>query len=264
MKNVYLIFLLGLLPLLGTAQSNIKAPAAIWPELQVSYGLGESGLLFLQNQYRINTDGRYNDLRPSGIGSNFERVELTLGYEHAFSESWRAGALYRYAMEDIPKSRFATGYVRHLGNVKGLFFNKQAMFEYVNQDQRDPFGRFRLLAELGKRLPVGERYLTPSASYELFVHKEFGQPASDRDARTIDRTRLRLDLTYELTEKFRLTPYFIRQTDYYFVEIGPKYDEEDVLIEPGYTTKRNRVAPIFGLELKYTINRTTSVGSYTY
>jgi hypothetical protein len=258
MKNLYLILLLAAMPLLGNAQSKVTAPTALWPELQLSYGLGENGLLFLQNQYRINTDKRYN-----GIGS-FERIELALGYEHTFTDHWRAGAIYRYAAEDMPKSHFMTGLVRHTGSVKSLFFNKQAMVEYVSQEQRDPFGRFRLLAELGKRLPLGERFLSPSASFELFVNKAIGEDNADRDERTIDRTRLRLDLTYELTDKWRITPYFLRQTDYYFVQVAPKYDENDVLVEGGYTDKRNRISPVFGLEVKYTFNKAPSVGSYTY
>lgn len=264
MKHLYLITLLAALPLVGMAQQKVKAPTAIWPELQLSYGLGENGLLFLQNQYRINTDERYNDLRPSGVFSNFERVELTLGYEHTLTEHWRAGALFRYAMEDIPKSSFTTAFVRHTGNLKSLFFNKQLMLEYVNQERRDPFGRFRLMAELGKRMPVGERFFTPSISYELFVVKELGVQVADWDKRTIDRSRLRLDFTYEATEKLRIAPYFMRQTDYRFLQVSPKYDENNVLIEEGYTTKSNRIAPVWGLEIRYSLNRQASVSSYTY
>ena len=258
MKNLYLMLSLALLPLLSNAQSKVNAPTAIWPELQLSYGLGENGLLFLQNQYRINTDERYN-----GVGS-FERIEFTLGYEHAFTEHWLAGAMFRYANEDMPSSNFTSAFVRHAGSIKGLYFNKQLMLDYVKQERRDPFARFRFSAELGKRLPLGKRFVTPSFSYEMFVVNEFGQDTNELLERTIDRTRLRLDATYEINDKFRITPYFLRQTDYYFVEIGPKYDEGGLLVEQGYTTKRNRISPVFGLELKYTINRTTSTASYTY
>lgn len=258
MKKLYLILTLAVLPLLSDAQSKVSAPTAIWPELQLSYGLGESGLLFLQNQYRINTDNRYN-----GVGS-FERVEFTLGYEHAFTDHWLAGAMFRYAKEDMPSSNFTSAFVRHAGSLKGLYFNKQLMLDYVNQERRDPFARFRLMAELGKRLPLGERFLTPSLSYEMFVVNEFGEETNDLLERTIDRTRLRLDATYELSDKLRITSYFLRQTDYYFVQVSPKYDEDGVLVEPGYTTKRNRISPVFGLELKYSFNRATSTASYTY
>ncbi|MHC2990868.1 hypothetical protein OB13_04445 [Pontibacter sp. HJ8] len=251
-------------PLFSQAQSKVTAPTAIWPELQVSYGLGESGVLFLQNQYRINTDGRYNDLRDSGLLSSFERVQLAVGYEHTFTEHWRAGGLLRYAFEDFPTTSFFSGFLRHTGSIRSLYFNKQVMLDYVRQEQRDAYGRFRLMAELGKRLPLGSRYVTPSVSYELFVNKQFGPEESDREERTIDRTRLRLLITYELTEKLRISPYFMRQTDYYYVEVAPKYDENDVLLEEGYTTKRNRISPVFGLELKYTLNTTPHVGSYTY
>ena len=264
MRKLYLLLLLILVQVAAQAQSKVTAPTAIWPEWQVSKAIGEASVLFLQNQFRINTDERYNDLQESGLLSNFERVQLTVGYEYTFTDHWRAGALFRYAWEDMPKTGFTTAYLRHTGSIKSLFFNKQAMFEYVTQERRDAYGRFRLMAELGKRLPVGATFLTPALSYELFLNRQFSQAAADQEERTIDRTRLRLSLTYELTEKLRLSPYFMRQTDYYFVQVPPKYDENDVLVEEGYTTKRNRISPVIGLEVKYTLSGTPATGSYTY
>jgi hypothetical protein len=264
MRKLYLLLLLSLVQVAAQAQSKVTAPTAIWPEWQISHGVGESGVLFLQNQFRINSDERYNDLKESGLLNNFERVQLTLGYEHAFTDHWRAGAFFRYALEDMPKTGFTTAYLRHTGSIKSLFFTKQVMFEYVTQERRDAYGRFRLMGELGRRLTVGAKFLTPVLSYELFLNKQFGQATADLEERTIDRTRLRLSLTYELTEKLRLSPYFMRQTDYYFVQVAPKYDEHEVLVEDGYTTKRNRISPVIGLGVKYTWSGAPAVGSYTY
>ncbi|OKL39081.1 DUF2490 domain-containing protein [Pontibacter flavimaris] len=264
MKKLYVILLL-LLPVLAQAQSKVTAPTTIWPELQASYGLGEEGLLFLRNGYRINTDGDFNDLKDSGILSNFERVELSLGYEHTLSEHWRGGAIVRYAAEDYPKTTFYALFLRHNGEVKGLYFNKQLLFEYVDQEDRDASGRFRLSAELGKRLPLGSKFITPSINYEAMLRSSLGKQYDGLiKERTIDRTRLRLSLNYELTEKLRLNPYFMRQTDYYYVLIPPVYSEQGQLQEEGYTTKRNRITPVVGLELKYTINRAPSTASISY
>src|SRR5690606_13555077 len=131
--------------------------------------------------------------------------------------------------------------------------NKQLQFEYVDQEDYDARGRVRLMAELGKRLTVGSKFLTPSVSYEAMVISKLGQKYEGLgEERTIDRTRLRLNLTYELSNKIRVTPYFMRQTDYYFVLIPPVYNDNNVLVEDGYTSKRNRISPVFGLELKYT------------
>ena len=97
------------------------------------------------------------------------------------------------------------------------------------------------------------------------VISEFGKESgNDTQERTIDRTRLRLNLNYELNEKLRINPYFMRQTDYYFVLVPPVYDDMGKLVEDGYTTKRNRISPVFGLELKYNINRTPNTASITY
>jgi hypothetical protein len=265
MKKLYPLLLLVLLPFLTQAQRKVSAPTAIWPELQLNYGLGESGLLFFRNQYRINTDGRYNDLRESGVLSSFERVELALGYEHILTEHWRGGAVVCYAAEDYPTASFYSLFLRHNGNIRSLYFNKQAMAEYMNVEDQDALGRFRFTAELGKRLPFKGKFITPAISYEALLLSNLGNDEGlTTEERTIDRTRLRVNLAYELIEKLRLTPYFMRQTDYYYVLVSPVYDENEKLVEEGYTTKRNRISPVVGLEIKYTFNKASSTASITY
>ncbi|WP_164891182.1 DUF2490 domain-containing protein [Botryobacter ruber] len=250
----------AVLPLVTFAQRKISSPAAIWPEVQLNYSVGEEGMLFFQNQYRINTDGRFNDLAEQGPFSGFERVQLVLGYEHTLTEHWRGGGLVRYAYEDFPKQQFYTLFVRHNGNIKSLYFNKQIMFEYWTKQLQEASGRFRIMAELGRRTEVGEKFLTPALSYEAIFLKEFEEQPVPNDARTIARTRLRLGATLELTEQLRLTPYFIRQTDYY--NVLAKYDENNVLVEEAH--KVNRISPIIGLELKYNFNGPANTASITY
>jgi hypothetical protein len=265
MKKIYPTLLLTLLPLFTQAQSKVSAPMAIWPELQLNYGVGETGLLFFRNQYRINTDGRYNDLRESGMLSSFERVELALGYEHILSEHWRGGAMIRYAAEDYPTASFYSLFLRHNGNIRSLYFNKQAMAEYMNVEDQEALGRFRFTGELGKRLPFKGKFITPAISYEALLLSDFGKDENlTTEERIIDRTRLRVNLTYELTEKLRLTPYFMRQTDYYYVLVSPVYDENEQLVEEGYTTKRNRISPVVGLEIKYIFNKAANTASISY
>ncbi|MBC5774049.1 hypothetical protein H8S95_08230 [Pontibacter sp. KCTC 32443] len=264
MKKLYFLLLL-ISPLCALAQSKLSAPTAIWPELQLSANLSGEGILFIQNQYRINTDSRFNDLKKSGILSSFERIEVSLGYEHTFSEHWRGGLITRFAAEDYPKSFFVSPFVRHNGNLAGLYFNKQLLFDYVVQEGRENFGRYNLSAELGKRLPVKNKFITPGISYEAMLLSEFGKDEDEnQEKRVVDLTRLRLNLTYELTESLRITPYFMRQTDRYYVLIPPEYNEDGQLLKEGYTTKRNRITPVIGLELKYSFGRTPETASITY
>ncbi|QCR23415.1 DUF2490 domain-containing protein [Pontibacter sp. SGAir0037] len=264
MTKPYLILLLTLLPFFTEAQRKVTAASAIWPELQVNYGAGEDGILFFRNQYRINSDSRFNDLKETGLFSSFERVELELGYEHALTNHWRGGLSFRYAIEDYPKTGFAALFLRHNGSIGNLYFNKQGMFEYVTQEQQDAFGRVRFSAELGKRIAVKQRYITPAINYEAFIRTEFQKAESNAAERKIDRTRLRLNLTYEVNDKWRIMPYFMRQTDYYYVLIPPRYDENSQVVELGYTTKRNRISPVVALEIKYSIHTTPSTASITY
>jgi len=263
MNKLYLILLL-FLPLLAQGQSKITASTAVWPELQLNYSLGKHDILFLQNQYRINADAHYNDLKESGPLRYFERVELAMGYEHTFSEHWRGGAILRYAAEDFPKTLFYTLFLRHNGHVGSLYFNKQAAFEYADQEARDGFGRFRLEAVLGRRFPIRRKFITPSVSYEALLLTEFGKNKPLYAERVIDRTRLRFSLNYELTEKLRINPYFMRQTDYYYVQIPPKYNKSGQLQEDGYTTMCNRISPVAGLELRYSFNIKPNPANITY
>ncbi|WP_242923540.1 hypothetical protein [Pontibacter liquoris] len=265
LKQTCALLLLALLPLLGRAQSKRTAPAALWPELQLSYGVGSSGHFFLWNQYRINTDEAYNDLTRRGPLSHFERIELTLGYEHTFSAHWRGGALVRYAAENYPKTGFYTLFLRHNGQIGNVYFNKQALFAYAHREAQQAVGQFLLKAEAGRRFPVGQQFLTPVVSYEVMLLQEFNQDkTAPRDERIVDRTRLQLGLTYELTEKLRLTPYVLRQTDYYYVLIPPVYDELGQLQKDGYTSARNRITPVVGLELKYSLHTAPNTASITY
>jgi hypothetical protein len=261
MKKLYFILLL-MLPLTAQAQPARKATmeATIWPELQLGYGIGEDGFLFFRNQYRINTDDRYNNLRENGLLSNFERIEFSLGYEHTLTDHWRGGAIVRYAAENFPKTTFYSLFMRHNGDISKLYFNKQLMYEYATQEKQDAYSRFKLTGELGWRLGIKDHFLTPSLSYEVLLRTEFGEGDDTQKQRTIDRTRLRLGLTYEATERFRITPYIVRQTDYFFVEA--RYDEDNKEIDPA--GKYNRVQPIVGLEVKYSIKRPPSTASITY
>ena len=173
--------------------------------------------------------------------------------------------MFRYAAEDYPKTSFYSLFLRHNGNIRSLFFNKQVMAEYVSQQDQEGQARFRLVAELGRRFPLRSRFITPGLRYEALVLADFSEAGSaPNEQRSIDRTRLRLDLTYEVTQKLRLSPYFMRQTDYYYVLVPPVYNEQEQLVEEGYTTKRNRVSPVVGLEVKYTLNRMPDTASISY
>lgn len=264
MKKLYFLLLLCL-PLLGRAQSKITASEGIWSELQLGIEAGESGTVFLRNSYRINTDSDFNDLKESGVLSNFERVELSVGYEHELSERWRGGGIVRYATENSLNALFISPFVRHSGQIKSLYFNKQLLVDFVKREEEDVTGRFSGMAELGKRVPLGSKFITPSIRYEATLYSELGQQEDiGLEERFIDRTRLRLGLNYELTEKLRINPYFMRQTDYYYVEISPVYDEQGQLIKDGYRTKRNRITPVFGLELRYSLGGNPQPASITY
>jgi len=230
----------------------------------VTFGAGEHGIFFFQNQYRINTDSRFNDFREKGLLSNFERIQVALGYEHAFSDHWRSGIVWRHAAEDFPSSNFYGLFLRHSGAIKSLYLNKQLLTEYVTREDQQPTVRTYLLAEVGKQFQIRSHRFTPSLSLDAGIFSRFAKEETTAEERFIDRTRLRLNVTYEATPSFHITPYFMRQTDRYYVEVPPVYDENDVLVTNGYRTKRNRITPVIGIELKYQIKHTLTPASFAY
>ena len=71
-------------------------------------------------------------------------------------------------------------------------------------------------------------------------------------ARKVDRTRLRLAASYQVSKFFWLTPFFIKQTEYYNVltTYTGEFDSNGNQIVKEEGGKRNRIEPIFGLEFR--------------
>jgi hypothetical protein len=262
-KLCFLILLC--LPLSLIAQVKANSSIAVWPEIQVGMGVGEAGILFLRNQYRINSDNRFNDLQSKGPLSGFERVEVSLGYEHEVTDHWRTGGILRYAAEDNVQMIFYSAFLRHNGLIKEFFFNKQIQLDYISQEKVNPSAQSGFKAELGRVYRLGGKNIVPAISYEAFLTSDLKKDKNNiSENRFIDRTQLKLNITYEFSDKLRLSPYFNKQTKYYYVLVAPVYNNQGQLEQDGFTTKLNRVYPMLGLELKYTIKRTVSTASITY
>jgi hypothetical protein len=246
------------------AQKKVTASLGIWPEIQISYKAGDNGLFFFRNQYRINTDPRFNDFRESGLLSNFEQIQINLGYEHTLTEHWRGGGIFRYAAENYPSTSFYNLFIRHTGAVKSLYFTKQFATEYVMREDQDPSARILFLSEVGKRLTIKQHTFTPAISYEAAVFSQLKKKNTTAEERMIDRTRLRMNVTWEASSKLFISTYFMRQTEFYYVEIPPVYNEDDILVTNGYRTKRNRITPLVGFTVNYNINSQVQPASIAY
>src|SRR5690606_36883712 len=93
----------------------------------------------------------------------------------------------------------------------------------------------------------------PHLSYELFFYNKFQEKVNaEAMARTVDRTRLRIAASHQVSKQFWLTPFFIKQTEYYnaLTTYTGEFDAEGNQIVKEQGGKRNRIEPIFGLEFR--------------
>jgi hypothetical protein len=225
------------------AQHKVQRPAALWPEIQLDYVFRSTSFLFFRNHYRHVLDPDLNRLREHGALQYLERLQVRLGYEHVFGSNWTAGISESYALERNRNILFQEVYGRHTGAI-GLFrFSQRASFEHIMRWPKKDNGRFRLRAELERSYQVAQHTLRPRASYEVFFNIDYHAPVGTQ-SRQLDRTRLRLDCQLVLNNFVALTPYFIRQTDYYLVAPALPAGNRAV-------SRQNQVTPIYGLEFRY-------------
>jgi hypothetical protein len=249
MATRFVLALGGLLFLSAVAHGQIKVrqPVEIWPELQLDYNLDNRSFFFFRNEYRHSTDPTLNTLRENSFFSYFNRVQVQVGYESAFTEMWSGGTSGRYVFERDHDFFITELFLRHTGRIGSLRFLKRGSFEHFLNVGQTNSGRFRLLAELERIFEISAgKVIRPRVSYELFQNTAFAEGAGPA-GRNIDRTRLRFDLSFEVNRFVFLSPYFTRQTDYFVLE--PQFDGQGNVTRPG--GKHNFITPVVGLGMRY-------------
>jgi hypothetical protein len=193
-------------------------------------------------------DNDFNQLREKGALQYLERLQFRLGYEHVFNPKWSAGLSESYALERTRNILFNEVFARHTGAIGKFRFSERASFEHLMRWPKNDNGRFRLRADLDRSFNTGQLTLRPRASYELFYNLSY-HPDPALETRWVDRSRLRLDCLISFSDQVALTPYFIRQTDYFIVE--PSFDENNNITRAG--GKQNHITPVWGLELRFSL-----------
>ncbi|MFC5269075.1 DUF2490 domain-containing protein [Adhaeribacter terreus] len=259
-----------LLLLLGLGfylQGNIFAQAQkthsepmIWGDLQADYFLPNQSFFFFKTELRHNTNsyGLIEDI-------NLYQVYFQLGYDQKLSDHWRAGGSARYTLDRRNNNQVYQAALQHNGKIGKTDFIKRISYDLMRFAESDGMGRLRPMVALERNFNfiLGGRALRPHLSYELFFYNDFQSEDLQTETRTVDRTRLRAALSFQATERLWLTPFFIRQTEYY--NVLPTYinevdaagnlvldgDGNPVVVEKDPGGKRNRIEPILGLEIRW-------------
>ena len=232
-----------------SAQRKVLRGGAFWPELQVEYVFKSTSFLYFRNQYRHNLDNDFNHLQEEGPLKFVERAQFRAGFEHMFGPHWSAGIAEAYAFEPTRNILFNEIFARHLGTIGNYRFTKRVTLEHIAQTNRNNRGRARFRVDLDREVKIKAFAFRPRVAYELFFDRYYNDALNEaRNARLVDRTRLRLEILYSINDFLSFTPFFIRQTDY--IQALGTYDANGNELEPG--GKQNNITPIFGVDFRYT------------
>lgn len=202
---------------------------------------------YFRNQYRHALDNDFNHLRERPVLRSLEWVQFRMGYEHIFNRNWAGGLATCYAFARNRNTLFNEVFTRHSGPVGKFRFSQRLAFEHLVRWPKDTNGRFRFRFDLDRSFPIGALSLRPRAIFELFYNINYQQLPPGFPSRRVDRSRFRFDCQLALNNHLALTPYFMRQTDYFIVQ--PAYDATGQVLRPG--GKQNHLSPVWGFELRY-------------
>lgn len=245
-----------LLPETLAQTKKIKANPQLWADFQADYYLENQSFFYFQNQYRHNTNSDIAGIREDGALSNLSQVFFLVGYNQKLTDHWRGSFSARYTINGFNDNQVYQVALQHTGKIGQTDFVKRLAYELMSFELGEGLGRTRPMAALERSFRIGSRnrILRPHLSYELFLYNNFQEEINaDALSRTVDRTRLRLAASYQVSPIFWLTPFFIKQTEYYHAlttYTGERdADGNDIVKEQG--GKRNRVEPVFGLEFRF-------------
>jgi len=255
-------FCLFLLQVAQAQAKKIHSDALLWGDLQADYFLKNQSFFFFKTQLRHSTNSDIAGISESGAFSNLYQVYFQAGYDQKLTDHWRAGVSARYTLDAVNNNQIYQAALQHNGKIGQTDFIKRLAFDYMKFEDGESMGRIRPMAALERNFKLGSHILRPHLSYELFFYNDFKDEKTSDETRTVDRTRLRIAASYQVSKSFWLTPYFMKQTEYinvlttYTVEKDANgnivYDSDgNEVLKENIGGKRNRIEPIFWLELRF-------------
>ncbi|MDF2455758.1 MAG: hypothetical protein K0R51_1751 [Cytophagaceae bacterium] len=191
-------------------------------------------MLEFQGLERISQDEYYS------LNENYSSF-LWLGYEHAFTEHWYAGASGKINFVQQGDGSFFNRFnIAHRGHISKLFFYKEVAFEYLSyagDTYRQEEGRFSPSIGLGRQLKIKDKPLYIGVNYRAFVNFDFKNDNSSLyDKRKLDRTKLKGEISYGFLPHWYLSVYYLRDTEYYCACGGdPAYKVNQITEGVGFT-----------------------------
>lgn len=201
----------------------------------------------------------YNNSPYNNRVLGFDSRGLALAYEHFWSDHWSAGAVVQHEAFSGIKYLIPELLLRHRSAIGPLTFGQRlsgyrtiAVGNVARYGYPESLNFLTLRADLEKLFPVGAVGLRPRLSYEAAMHVTLQKDknAPDVDERTIQQTRLRIEVGCRLSDHFDFTPWFAYQTAYYFAIAQYNPISGTPTADPG---RLNLVTPVFGLDARFTL-----------
>lgn len=185
--------------------------------------------------------------------TSWSRWEASLRYERWFSDHWAVGG--RYTSTRISNERINEweGYGLHSGHIGERWFLVKSLhlsrLLYGISDRDDDW-KVAGMAYLGRRFSLGEQDFQLGLRYDLAkVWPTLG------DARRVSETRLTLQADVPLGRHWMLGLFAQRHTQYFFGLAQQRYNADGELIESVPYHRLNRVNPIYGLRVRYLMQK---------
>lgn len=218
--------------------------------------LKTGSFVFLENESQFKRYERSDIyLGNSFPFRNMSRNHIIFGYEHKAGEKWYAGGSVKYIFAPDENNFFSRVNISHRGDVFKLKFIKEAALEHVARPRSDNpyiiiqnYGRFSFAPSLVKKVNVFSKPLFLILHYRAFLLFDFNNDGIGAyKNRKIDRTELRVEADYRISDKIILSLFGIRETDYsYRIETNGSFLIPEARV--------NKVTPAFGISINFVMN----------
>lgn len=238
-------------------------PASWWLTLRADYYLKSGSFFYFENNNRFGSTGFSPADYRVPVGNHtfpfnrIYRMYFMAGFEYRASEHWYLGGSEKIVLTPGRNSFFTRINISHRGKLLGLRFIKEAALEHLkypgSDNPNNPVyneGRVSFSAALLKEWKIADRKFFAILSYRPYLIFDWVNDGfSAYNKRTIDKTRLKIEAAYFLSDRFLVSVFAMRDTDYTYQL--PTYNANFTPISS--EARLNKVVPTFGLTLNYVI-----------
>lgn len=255
-KFIYLVLLLGILPLFAQSSS---ADAPVVREFSSLGFLGQiRGEMMFHTKLRANAELGYNSQEKYQLFNEVYQVYALAGVDANLSSHWKLGASGRFSRNFNNYATFLSkGYLGHAGKLGSLYFHKELsgeLFTYGKISNYKP----PVQARLGLGFSVGKHWKNKKMPFyiqtalKVYTNKYFDSTFQFiYQQRFIDQTRLSIEGGIKATDWCWVSLYSLFDTRFYYRLGLYDIDGNPVSAE----ARVNEIFPLLGIRFTFVFNK---------